>query len=335
MSTRTPSSRRTRRTVKAGARARSTESDPYLRARLLTAAERTVRSGGVESLTVESLCAAARVSRRTFYAAFANRTDCVLALFDALTDRVTAAMVAACCGEEHWVDGVRAALTTLLSALDGSPTLARFLIVSSAAGEPPMLARRARMIAELAHALDARRPVAELDRAVGTPSRSEVVISAVAAILHSRLLEDPVPSLTDLSGPLMGVIVLPYLGAGAAREELTRSVERVNSRPDGADALAGREGAAERLGVRVTARTMATLAAIAERPGISNREVADAAGASDRSYVSRLLARLRRGGLIAEDTRVATVGTRKAWRLTPTGRELLDEYAALASGRRA
>jgi AcrR family transcriptional regulator/DNA-binding MarR family transcriptional regulator len=332
MTARTPTSRRARRPAKAVARAPSTQAGAYVRARLLTAAEQIVRAGGVESLTVASLCSTAHVSRRTFYAVFADRTDCVLALFDALTDRATTAMAAACSGEQTWVGGVRAALTALLVALDRSPSLARFLIVYSAAGEPPMLTRRVKAIRRLARALDAGRPV-ELDGSVGAPFGSEAIVGAVASILHSRLLEDPVPSLAGLRGPLMGVIVLPYLGVEAAREELARPARRARARNNGYDALAGPEGAAARLEMRVTTRTLATLATLAEHPGISSRQVADAAGVSDRSHISRVLVRMRRMGLIVEDAHAATVGSRKAWRVTPAGRELLDECAVSGSKR--
>ena len=41
-------------------------------------------------------------------------------------------------------------------------------------------------------------------------------------MLHGRLLEDPVPPLRSLAGALMGLIVLPFLGACASREELSR-----------------------------------------------------------------------------------------------------------------
>jgi hypothetical protein len=36
-------------------------------------------------------------------------------------------------------------------------------------------------------------------------------------------MEDPVPPLVPLAGGLTAMIVLPYLGADAAREELSRS----------------------------------------------------------------------------------------------------------------
>lgn len=48
------------------------------------------------------------------------------------------------------------------------------------------------------------------------------VIAAVLAVLHGRLAEQPMPCLAELSAPLMGMIVLPYLGAEASRGELTR-----------------------------------------------------------------------------------------------------------------
>ena len=66
------------------------------------------------------------------------------------------------------------------------------------------------------------------------------------------------------------------------------------------------------------------LAAIADRPGISNRGVASATGVLDEGQISRLLARLRRLGLIASDPSERPRSS-KAWRLTAAGGELLAD----------
>jgi hypothetical protein len=47
-----------------------------------------------------------------------------------------------------------------------------------------------------------------------------VLVGGVFAALHTRLLDQRPQPLVDLLGPLMSMIVLPYLGAAAARREL-------------------------------------------------------------------------------------------------------------------
>ena len=121
------------------------------------------------------------------------------------------------------------------------------------------------------------------------------MIGAVASILHGRLQGPGPPRLAELAVSLMGVIVLPYLGAAAAREEV--------SRPHGGSLLATGAGPGGDPDVHLTTRTLAALQAIAAAPGINNREVASAAGIADAGQASRLLARLRRLGLIEGEPR--------------------------------
>lgn len=194
---------------------------PGPRERLLHAAELLVDEHGEQHLTVESVCAAAGTSESVFHAVFADRTDCLLAVFDEAAERAGASMLAAYRSQERWVDGVRASLLELLKQLDSHPQLARLMIVGSAAGEPPMLVRRTRVLGELARALEAARPALAAD-ASAAPFGTEAVIGAVSAVLHGRLCEEPPSRLVDLARPIMAMIVLPYLGVQGARAELTR-----------------------------------------------------------------------------------------------------------------
>ncbi len=193
--------------------------DHVRRARLTSAAERLICDDGAEHLTVARICAGARVSRRTFYSAFEDREQCLLAVFDDVSDRATAAMAGAYRAGGSWVEAVRAALGELLAFLDDRPRVARFLIVESLAGDARLRARRAERLAALARALDADAPPAS---ACSLPASfdAEAVVGAVASILHGRLREEPAPPLRDMRGSLMAVIVISYLDAVAARCEL-------------------------------------------------------------------------------------------------------------------
>jgi DNA-binding IclR family transcriptional regulator len=81
--------------------------------------------------------------------------------------------------------------------------------------------------------------------------------------------------------------------------------------------------------MRLTSRTLLVLAAISERPGASNRQIADVAGIHDQGQISRLLGRLERLGLIANDGAGHVKGEANAWGLTPKGKEV---EAALSPG---
>jgi AcrR family transcriptional regulator/DNA-binding MarR family transcriptional regulator len=123
--------------------------------------------------------------------------------------------------------------------------------------------------------------------------------------------------LVGLLNPLMGAIVLPYLGAAAAARESARPTPKARRRRQPV-----RSNPLEGLDMRLTYRTVQVLGAIASRPGASNRQVADAAGVVDQGQISKLLARLEQAGLVSNDGVGPTLGEPNAWRLTPRGQEI-------------
>ena len=54
---------------------------------------------------------------------------------------------------------------------------------------------------------------------------AEGLVGAVFAVIHARILEPERGSLIELLGPLMSMIVLPYLGVRAAAGELKRAAD--------------------------------------------------------------------------------------------------------------
>jgi AcrR family transcriptional regulator/DNA-binding MarR family transcriptional regulator len=128
------------------------------------------------------------------------------------------------------------------------------------------------------------------------------------------------PPMSTLLGPLMGMIVLPYLGNAAAARETSRPATRRKPlmSPSG-DPL-------RELDMRLTYRTVQVLLAIAalggRGRGPSNRQVADAAGVADPGQISKLLARLEHLGLIENEGGPPAPGEPHVWRLTPKGAEV-------------
>jgi AcrR family transcriptional regulator len=191
------------------------------RARIGRAAERLLCDRNVDRVSVGEVCAAAGCSRSTFYAVFSDRGELLLALFDDLTLRLGHAMAVVHRAEPAWASGVRAAMSELLAFLEATPMLARFLIVDSLAGDRRMLAHRSRALEQLARVLDADSPAAS-GRSLPAPFGGEAIVGAVVSVLHARLVGEPAPSLRELRGALMGLVVLPYLGVRAAQAELLR-----------------------------------------------------------------------------------------------------------------
>ena len=298
------------------------------RSRLLAAAVAAVDELGYADTTVAEVTSRARVSRRTFYELFTNREECLAAVLEDVVALVRGEIAAAgleCLG---WRERVRGGLWAILCFLDREPALARVCVVQASRGGREVLERREEILAGLAAVVDEGR--VESARGAGcTPLTAEGVVGAAFTIVYARLLRGERKPLTGLLGELMGMIVLPYLGAAAARREQARPVPAVSRRAPAAlpvsscvvgDPLAG-------VSMRLTYRTARVLECVAERPGASNREVAERAGIHDPGQVSKLLARLRRLGLLANSGAGHMKGEPNAWRLTALGERVTAQLS--------
>jgi AcrR family transcriptional regulator len=303
---------------------------------MLSAAARVIGEHGYNGLTVSRITAGANVSRRTFYEEFTGREDCFLELFELAATRAETLARNAATAHKGWPEQVRAGLSSLLQFIEEEPAAGSLLVVDALNADPRVLERRARRLEAVAAFLDTGRGSSD-GIGEGPPGlTAEGLVGAVLGVIHARLLEpgigdesangsswtgDRAEGLIALLNPLMGMIVLPYLGKGAAARELARPLPKASNtssqasrtKPDSsADALEG-------LDMRLTYRTLRVLAAIAANPGASNREVADAAGVHDQGQISKLLARLERLGLVHNNGDGQPRGEPNAWALTDRG----------------
>lgn len=296
------------------------------RARVLSAMVEVAAEHGFVGANVGRVVKRAGVSRRTFYDLFEGREDCFLAACDWGVEQASVPLVEAYERESSWRDGVRAALAALLVLLDSEPQLARVCVVEAMGAGPLVLERRARVMQQLADALDAEAPVA---RGAAPPRllTAEAVIGAAFSVIHTRLSlgEDSQRrgrSLTELLGQLMALIALPYLGTRAAGEELARPTPEFPGPAAAGDAREASRLILERLDMRLTYRTVRCLVFVAEHPGASNRAVALGAEISDEGQASRLLMRLAGLDLLARTC--PGPGKPNSWRLTPHGERVLE-----------
>ncbi len=285
------------------------------RSRLLAAAVAVVDELGYADTTVSDVTSRARVSRRTFYELFGNREECLAAVLDDVVGLVEGELRAADLGGLGWRERVRGGLLVILSFLDREPVLARVCVVQALRGGAEVLERREEILSGLAGVVDEGR----LEGARGggcTALTAEGVVGAAFAIVYARLLRGEQAPLTGLLGELTGMIVLPYLGAAAARREQARPalVARGSASGGGAvrDPLAG-------VSMRLTYRTARVLEGVAECPEASNRVVAERAGIHDAGQVSKLLRRLASLGLLTNTGPGHLRGEPNAWTLTAKG----------------
>jgi AcrR family transcriptional regulator len=294
------------------------------RLRLLSAAVGVVWELGYHDVSVARITERAKVSRRTFYEQFENREECLLAVLDSTIDQISGEIAAANPADGSWRERVRSGLWVILCFFDREPALARLCIVEAQRGERIVLERRQELVERLATIVDEGR---------GEDSRSgysgaltgQGVVGAVLQVLHSRLLEAESAPLTELLGQLMGMIVLPYLGAAVARREQVRPAPTPVSAKttDGHGEMVSMSEPLASLPMRLTYRTARVLEVLAEHPASSNRQVADLVDIYDQGQMSKLLARLRRLGLIENFASNAhDKGEPNQWVLTQTGRQL-------------
>jgi AcrR family transcriptional regulator/DNA-binding MarR family transcriptional regulator len=307
------------------------------RSRLIAAAVRTVEELGYADTTVAQITSRARVSRRTFYELFANREECLAGALEDVLASIAAELAAVDLQELMWRERVRMGLWTILSFFDREPVLARVCIVQASRGGPAVLERREEILACLASVVDEGR--LEGTRADLTPLTAEGLVGAAFTIVYARLLKGRPTPLRDLLGELMGMIVLPYQGAAAARREQARPAPApapISSARTFVAAPRAEVDPLDGVPMRLTYRTARVLEWVAERPGLSNREIAAHAGITDQGQVSKLLARLERLGLLANKGEGHLKGVPNAWTLTAKGRLVAQNIRThLARGRQA
>jgi AcrR family transcriptional regulator len=301
------------------------------RARVLSAMVEVTRERGVANVTVSHVVARSGVSRRTFYELFDNLQECFLAAFDQAIAQASVTIVEAYSRPGRWREQVKAGLTALLEFLDDEPEMGAHMVVDALGAGTKALERRANVLTVLIDVVDRGKDEAKAGK---RPTRltAEGVVGSVFAVLHARLLERPPISdrselLTGLLNPLMAMVVLPYLGPGAARKELERPVPRARARTvrPHRDPLKG-------LDMRLTYRTVRVLLTIGANPGASNRQVAQRSGISDQGQMSKLLTRLEHLGLIDNAGNGAARGEPNAWGLTGKGLEV-QQAVQIQTGR--
>ena len=303
------------------------------RSRLLLAAAAVIAEVGYEQTSVQRITDRARVSRRTFYELFENREECLLALLDEAAGRVQRELEAADLEGLAWRERVRGGLWAILSFLDGEPVLARICVVHALHGGPRVLERREQILARLAGVLDECRREGTRGEEC-TLVTAEGLVGGVLGVVYARLRGGNPGPLTGLLEELMGMIALQYLGPRAARREQQRPAPAPCPAPEGGRASVGAErDPLDEVDMRLTYRTARVLECISERPGASNRAVAESAGVTDPGQISKLLRRLERLELTVNTGGGHLSGEPNAWKLTPLGGQVARRLSVLTHDR--
>lgn len=302
------------------------------RMRLLSAAGQVCCEHGVANVTVALIVERAGVSRRTFYELYRDSEECLLATFGDALECARERVLEAWFADGDWCERTRASLVALLGLFDDDPALAQLLVVESLAAGHRVLADRARVLGTLIDALangarrDAPGGTGRAHKASKAAIRLNVegALGGVLGVLHARISQRSPGRLTELTSPLVSMLVLPCGGLAAAQREARRPAPAPDSPQSRSQTPANQADPFKEAGMRLTYRTMRVLCAIGERPGSSNRKIAALAEIGDQGQISKLLSRLERIGTIANAAVGANKGEANAWTLTPTGRQVIS-----------
>jgi DNA-binding MarR family transcriptional regulator/AcrR family transcriptional regulator len=288
----------------------------------VTAAE-AVRQFPFAGLSAAVLNGDGRVSQGTIEDHLEGREACLLAAFEQVLELAAERASTAYEAQEGWLDRMRAGLLALLEFFDEQPALARYCVAYSAQAGPAVLAARSEVLERLAQVLDDERVPA---RGYPPPLTAQAVVSGALGVLHGQLSQAKPRSLVELANPLMSFIVLPFLGASAARRELSRPVDATSLKGNPAlDWLHKPRG-------RPNHNAISVLKVIAAEPGLNNIEVALRASLNkDPGQVSRLLSHMARLGLIVNTLDARARGPKRAWQLTASGEQIEATIARQAA----
>jgi len=165
---------------------------PLQRERLLRAAAREFADRGYAGVSSESISRRARMSKATFYEHFANKEECMLALFDMGAEVVQAAMAEAAgyapVGDAR--ERVRAGTRAFLSALAEHPDFAQTLLVEIIGAGPRAAQRRDQILQAFAAVVDAENAAAARRGLMGrfsSPHDSFAVVGAVTELVSRQV----------------------------------------------------------------------------------------------------------------------------------------------------
>lgn len=113
------------------------------RARLLEGMARAVAAKGYADTTIADIVREASVSRRTFYENFADKAECLTALYESASRNALAVLRGAIDPQSDWQAQLEQALSAYFGALACNPVLLRTLFIEILGlGMPGLAARR-------------------------------------------------------------------------------------------------------------------------------------------------------------------------------------------------
>lgn len=188
---------------------------------ILEAMVKVVGRKGYKAASVADVIAEADVSRTTFYKHFEDKHECFLAAYDLVVERVLDQVIASCDGQQAWLERVRVGLTTILEMFALDPPLARTAVVEVAAAGADARQRHWDAVVRFTEFLAEGKELAD-----GRELPENIALmaaGAVSGLIFDELLTGRAERLPQLLPDLLFALLVPYIGPGAATEEMRRA----------------------------------------------------------------------------------------------------------------
>jgi AcrR family transcriptional regulator len=155
------------------------------RERLIAAARDVFARRGFAAAGIDEIVADARVSRSSFYSFFANKEQCLLAVFEEGTRRIGGALLEAAAQPLDPPDRIRAEIAVLAEQFAADPAMARVLLIESVGATPDLERARAAARQAAADMIEAQLREYPVWRQRPAQERSVVALTTMAAIAES------------------------------------------------------------------------------------------------------------------------------------------------------
>jgi AcrR family transcriptional regulator len=179
------------------------------RTRLFAAAASVFADRGYADATAEAIAREAGMSKATFYEHFANKEECLLALFDAASDEVLRAMrkaAGARADVESYEEWVRRGLRAFLATLAAYPSETRTLLVEVIGAGPRAAERRDAILdafAEVIHRDNAENAPAFGAPVFVSPDDAFTVVGGIAEVVSRQLRTRQPADIRDVEPTLL------------------------------------------------------------------------------------------------------------------------------------
>jgi AcrR family transcriptional regulator len=188
------------------------------RARLFAAAASVFAQVGYAEASAEAISREAGMSKATFYEHFANKEECILALFDAAAEGVRDAVAAAVSTAELPEQRVRQGVRAFLTAVIAFPDHARTLLVEIIGAGPRAAERRDAVLQDFADLIDQENATAAELYGVPrlhSPDDAYALVGAIVELASRQLRHGRPADALDLE-PVVERLISGLLAATAA-----------------------------------------------------------------------------------------------------------------------